>query len=72
MVAARGLELDTCPQAAFANFPNTVRAALGLPFEDVIVCGMAIGHADPDAVVNTLKTTRVPAREFMSFTGFED
>jgi nitroreductase len=27
MVAARGLGLDTCPQAAFANCPNTVRAA---------------------------------------------
>jgi nitroreductase len=72
MVAARGLGLDTCPQAAFANFPDTVRAALELPFQDVIVCGMAIGHADPDAVENTLQTTRVPAREFMSFTGFED
>ena len=72
MVAARGLGLDTCPQAAFANFPNTVRAVLGLPFQDVIVCGMAIGHADPDAVINTLQTTRVPARDFMSFAGFED
>ena len=72
MVAARGLGLDTCPQAAFANFPNTVRAALELPFQDVIVCGMAIGYADPGAVENTLQTTRVPAREFMSFTGFED
>jgi nitroreductase len=72
MVAARGLGLDTCPQAAFANFPNTVRAALVLPFQDVIVCGMAIGYADPEAVENTLQTTREPAREFMSFIGFED
>lgn len=72
MVAARGLGLDTCPQAAFANFPNTVRAALELPIQDVVVCGMAIGHADPDAVENTLHTTRVPAREFMNFTGFEE
>ena len=72
MVAARGLGLDTCPQAAFANFPNTVRAALVLPFQDVIVCGMAIGYADPEAVENTLQTTCEPAREFMNFTGFED
>jgi nitroreductase len=72
MVAARGIGLDTCPQAAFAGVPNTVRAALELPFQDVVVCGMAIGHADPDAVENTLRTTRVPAREFMSFTGFKD
>jgi nitroreductase len=72
MVAARGIGLDTCPQAAFAGMPDTVRAALELPLQDVVVCGMAIGHADPDAVENTLRTTRVPAREFMSFTGFKD
>ncbi len=71
MVAARGLGLDTCPQAAFANFPDTVRAALDLPHQDVVVCGMAIGHADPDAVENTLHTTRVPAREFATFDGFD-
>jgi nitroreductase len=71
MIAARGQGLDTCPQAAFANFPDTVRAALDLPFQDVVVCGMAIGYADPDAVVNTLRTTRVPARTFASFAGFE-
>jgi nitroreductase len=71
MVAARGLGLDTCPQAAFANFPDTVRAALELPFQDVVVCGMAIGYADPGAVENTLRTTRVSAREFASFAGFE-
>jgi nitroreductase len=70
MVAARGLGLDTCPQAAFANFPDTVRAALDLPFEDVVVCGMAIGFADQGAVENTLHTTRVPAREFATFEGF--
>jgi len=72
MVAARGIGLDTCPQAAFANFPDTVRAALDLPVQEVIVCGMAIGYADPNAVENALQTTRVPAREFASFAGFDD
>ena len=72
MVAARGIGLHTCPQAAFAGMPNTVRAALDLPHQDVIVCGMAIGHADPNAVENALHTTRAPAREFMTFTGFNE
>lgn len=72
MVAARGLGLDTCPQAAFAGMPNTVRAALSLPYQDVVVCGMALGHADPDAVENQLATTRAPARDFATFAGFED
>ncbi len=72
MVAARSIGLDTCPQAAFAGLPNAVRAALNLPFQHVIVCGMAIGHADPNAVENTLQTTRAAARDFMTFTGFND
>jgi nitroreductase len=72
MVAARGIGLDTCPQAAFAGLPNAVRAALDLPHQDVVVCGMAIGHADPDAVENTLQTTRVLARDFSTFAGFDD
>jgi nitroreductase len=72
MVAARGIGLDTCPQAAFANFPDTVRAALALSLQDVIVCGMAIGYADRGAVENTLQTNRVPARAFASFAGFDE
>jgi nitroreductase len=71
-VAARGIGLDTCPQAAFASYPNVVRAALGLPHQEVVVCGMAIGHADPEAPENRLVTSRVPAREFATYRGFAD
>ena len=68
--AARGRGLDTIPQAAFANIEPVVRRALKLADEEVVVCGMAIGRADPDAVVNQLHTPRVPAREFSTFSGF--
>jgi nitroreductase len=67
---ARGRGLDTCLQAAFASFPFTIRRLLGLPEEQAIICGIALGHADPDAVENGLETPRVPAREFATFRGF--
>lgn len=70
--AARGRGLDTIPQAAFASLPNTIRAALDLPEEEAIVCGMAIGYADPDARVNSLHTPRAPAAEFTRFAGFAE
>jgi hypothetical protein len=35
-----------------------------------VVCGMALGYADPDAPENALATTRAPARRFMRFDGF--
>jgi nitroreductase len=68
--AARGRGLDTCFQAAFAGFPFTIRRILGLPEEQAIVCGIALGYADPNAVENGLETKRVPARDFATFRGF--
>lgn len=70
MIAARGMGLDTCPQAAFADFHKVIRAELGIPENEIIVCGMAIGHADRDAVENRLVTERAPVAEFATFNGF--
>jgi nitroreductase len=70
MVAARGRGLDTCAQAAWTHFHRAIRPVLGLPEEEVVVCGMALGYADPEAPENTLLTSRVPARSFTRFEGF--
>jgi nitroreductase len=70
MTAARGMGLDTCPQAAFAPHHRTIREHLPIPEEEVVVCGMALGHADPAAPENALVTERVPAREFCRFLGW--
>jgi len=71
-VAARGMGLDTCPQAAFAPHHRTIRAVLGIPDNEVVVCGMALGHADPSAPENTLVTDRAPARDFCAFRGWDE
>jgi nitroreductase len=68
--AARGRGLDSCHMAVFAEFPRTVRRLLGLDENDAVVCGMAIGHADPDAPANRLVTEREPAAAFSEFRGF--
>ncbi len=72
MVAARGRGLDTCAQAAWAQYHRSIRPVLGLTAEEIVVCGMALGHADPAAVENTLTTEREPASRFMRFDGFTD
>ena len=71
-IAARGRGLDTCPQAAFADFHALIRPLLGIPPGEIIICGLALGHADPDAVVNRLVTTRAPVSAFARFDGFEE
>jgi nitroreductase len=68
--AARARGLDTCHMAVFAQFGDPIRRLLDIPEDDRIVCGVAIGHEDPDAPANRLRTSRVPAAEFADFRGF--
>ena len=70
VVAARGMGLDTCPQAAFADFHAVLRRELGSPQNEIVICGMALGHADPDAPENRLVTDRAPPSQFATFEGF--
>jgi nitroreductase len=67
MIAARGRGLDTCPQAAFADFHKIIRPLLNIPDNEIIICGLALGHVDPDAPINALKTERAPLSDFASF-----
>jgi nitroreductase len=70
MLAARGLGLDTCPQAAIASAHEIIRRQLGIPQSEVVVCGMSLGYARGDAVENTLVTEREPVAGFARFQGF--
>ncbi len=64
MLVARGLELETCPQASFAEYPDIVREILGLPESMMVVCGMAVGYADYDHPVNNYRTEREVVENF--------
>ena len=67
MVAARAHGLDTCPQAAFMQFHRIIAEHVGAPDNEQVVCGMSLGHADPDAIENTLVTERAPVGSFARF-----
>jgi len=67
MVLARGFGLETCPQAAWCYYGPAVHKAMGIPDEQMIVSGMAMGIADWDVTENALVTERAPASEFARF-----
>lgn len=58
MLAARGFGLETCPQAALAEYPDIIRKNLQLPEDQHIVCGMAMGYADWSHPINQYRTQR--------------
>lgn len=67
MLAARELGLDTCPQAAWRHYHDVIRDALGLPETQIVLCGLALGYADPDAAANSLRAERAPVDAFTTF-----
>ena len=67
MVAARARGLDTCPQAAFTQFHRIIREQLALPDNEMVVCGMSLGHANMSKIENTLQTEREPVSGFARF-----
>ena len=64
MVAARAEGLHTCPQAAWNGFAKIILPHIGAAPDEMLVCGMSLGHADPDAPVNTFHTPREPVASF--------
>jgi len=64
MLAARAYDLETCPQAALAEYPDIIRKVLSLPADQHIVCGMAMGYADWSHPINQYRTVREPLDVF--------
>lgn len=67
MVAARGRGLDTCAQAAFNRFHPVIRQVTGIPESEIVICGMALGHADHSQIENSLVSEREPVSGFTKF-----
>jgi nitroreductase len=72
MLLARDYGLHTCPQEAWASFSRTVSTFLDLPAGTMLFCGIALGHADEQAAINSWRAPRVPLRDFATFSGFAD
>ncbi len=50
--------LGTCVQVSIAEYPDIVRAQLGIPDELTVLCGLAIGYPDPTFPANGLAVPR--------------
>jgi nitroreductase len=70
MLAARGMGLDTCPQAAWIQFQEPLFRHLRIPDDQVLVSGMALGYADDSAIENTLVSEREDIANVAHFRGF--
>jgi nitroreductase len=71
MLAAKARGLDTCPQISFVKYHEIIRNNLPISPNEIVVCGMSLGYADPAKRVNSLCLPREPIESFTSFFGFK-
>jgi nitroreductase len=67
MLAARARGVHTCAEAAIASYPDIVRRELNITRDYIVICGMAMGYADTDAIVNTFQPPRIPVDDYAVF-----
>lgn len=67
MLAARGFGLETCAQAALAEYPDVVRNILKINDTKKLICGMALGHANYQDKSYQYRTEREPVETFTSW-----
>jgi nitroreductase len=70
MLLAQERGLATCPQEAWAAVHDVAARHIELPEQRILYCGMALGYADPDAPINSLRTEREKVKDFATFRGF--
>lgn len=71
-LAATELGLGTCAQEAWAKVRESLRVHFGLPGNEVIYCGMALGYPDWARPINAVRTAREKVAGFATFLGFEE
>ena len=59
--------LGTCAQEYWAVRHGSVRAFVGAPDNEMLFCGMSIGHVDESAPINTLASDRMPLGMWAKF-----
>ena len=70
MLLARDHGLHSCAQEAWTFWHKTLGELLPVPADHILFCGMALGHADPDAAINRWRSPREPVAAFATFHGF--
>ena len=67
MLLAQEAGIDTCAQEAWAMKNDSVSEFVGSDKNDILFCGLAMGHKDEDAVINQLSSERRPIKQWAKF-----
>ncbi len=64
-LAAKARGYDTIIAYELVRFPHIVRKVMGIPDNEIVAIGMAMGHAT-DARINSLRAQRMPIDQYLT------
>lgn len=70
-LAAEDMGYGTSGIGALGNYGDLTHEVMGLPEDELVVCGIALGRPDASASVNTVRTERDALEDFARFEGFD-
>ena len=70
LLAATEYGVDSAVAVNLVNYPDIIRAEMGIPDSLAVVIGIALGYADPDDKWNIYRSTRRPIEEVVHLKGF--
>ena len=70
MLAAQEYDLATAPAVMLVAYPDLIHKALGIPEDEAIVLGIALGCADTSSIHNQYRSRRRPVEEMARLVGF--
>ena len=67
MLLAKEAGLDTCAQEAWSMKQDSIKSFLNADDNLLLFCGMALGYANPDGIINKLRSSRSPIDQWATF-----
>lgn len=66
-LTATQMGLATCMLASLAQYPHIVRTELNMSDDKMLICGLALGYEDKNALINTFRSDRLDVDHFTKF-----
>ncbi|MFN0296581.1 nitroreductase [Acinetobacter albensis] len=67
MLVAKAYGFDSCPQAAWNDYHEVILPLVGANPDEQLICGLALGYADPQHIINQYYTPRIAVQDFTVF-----
>lgn len=72
LMLAHSAGYSCCVIGALSHYGSATHRLLSLPTDEKVVCGIALGRANPQAAVNQFRTSRIALADFATFQGFSN